>query len=153
SDALALSERAPGPREIVEANVRAIRAVASRHRLLVLATSEANRGSYRSEEAAESSNDMAAGKESSGIEYGAQTLLMVRTPKDYPNHVRVTVPKTRRGARAGFEFFLRLDRERHELTECANPTIGDAAHAAEVRETEKRRATLAETRRNAIALA
>jgi KaiC/GvpD/RAD55 family RecA-like ATPase len=152
-NALANAERAPGPREVVEANVRALRAAAATHRLLVLATSEANRGSYRSEEAAESGNDMAAGKESSAIEYAAQTLLMVRTPKDYPNHVRVTVPKNRRGARAGFDFFLRLDRERHELTECADPTTGDAAHSAQKREVEEQAATRAETLRNARILA
>lgn len=72
--------------------------------MLVIATSEANRGSYRSEEAAKASDEMAAGKESSSIEYSAQPLLMLRTPKKYPNHARMFVPKNRRGARSRFEF-------------------------------------------------
>jgi hypothetical protein len=113
---------AKGPRELVEANVRAVRAMSTEHRMLIVGTSEANRGSYRDEDAAERTNDMAAGAESRAIEFGAQTMLMLRTPKGHADVVHVRVPKNRRGARSGFEFFLRLDRERHTLTECPDPT-------------------------------
>jgi len=41
---------------------------------LLIALSEANRGSYQREDAAEVSNDMAAGDESWAIEFMAQTL-------------------------------------------------------------------------------
>jgi KaiC/GvpD/RAD55 family RecA-like ATPase len=117
----AASAEATSAREAVDANLRAIRAKGAQHRMLMVATSEANRGSYRDDDAAETSNDMAAGKESGSIEFSAQTLIMVRTPKGHADHVSVRVPKNRRGARAGFEFFLRLDRDRHALSECGDP--------------------------------
>jgi KaiC/GvpD/RAD55 family RecA-like ATPase len=112
---------ATSPRELVDVNLVALRAKAVQHRMLVAATSEANRASYRDDDAAETTNDLAAGKESGGIEFFAQTLIMVRTPKGHADHVHVRVPKNRRGARAGFEFFLRLDRDRHTLSECVDP--------------------------------
>jgi len=143
----------PGAREVVEANMRALRKAATDHRMLVMSTSEANRGSYRSDEAIGASDDMAAGKDSSAIEYAAQILLMVRTPKGYPNHLRVYVPKNRRGITSRFEFYLRLDRERHSLTECADPTVGDAEHAAVEREHGKRRDAKARVVRDAKELA
>jgi hypothetical protein len=118
----ARSERASDattPREIVEANMGAMRIASTEHRLLVAATSEANRASYRNEEAAAQSNDLAAGAESRAIEFGAQTLLMLRTPKDHPDVTHVRIAKNRR-ARVG-EFWLRLDRERHAIAECDNP--------------------------------
>ena len=75
---------ATSPRETVEGNVAAMRSVSTVHRMLVAATSEANRASYRSEADAAQSNDLAAGAESRAIEFGAQTLLMLRTPRGIP---------------------------------------------------------------------
>lgn len=133
-----LAVTAKTPREHVESNVRAIRWCVSRHRLLVIATSEANRGSYRSEDAADTTNDMAAGAESRSIEFGAQTLLMLRTPKDQPDVIHVRVAKNRRADRG--EFWLRLDRDRHRVTECADPTTDP--RAVEQRDEQRRGATL-----------
>jgi replicative DNA helicase len=120
-------------REIVEANVAAIREATKTHRLLSIITAEVNRRSYQDEDAAERSDDMAAGAESRTIEFSAQTQLMLRTPKGYPDVVRVSVPKNRRG-RSRFDFFLRLDRDRHELTECpepsTDPTVADRRESA-----------------------
>ena len=121
------SVEAKSAREAVDANLRAIRAKGTQHRLLMIATSEANRGSYRDEDASETSNDMAAGKESGSIEFMVQTLIMVRTPKGHADHIQARVPKNRRGARSGFEFFLRLDRDRHALAECPDPKVDPAA--------------------------
>lgn len=112
---------AKNPRERVEANAAALRAAGQKHKLLLITLSEANRGSYRSEDAADQTNDMAAGAESRAIEFSAQTLLMLRTPKGYADVVHLRVPKNRKGARAGFEFWLKLDRDRHALTECDDP--------------------------------
>ena len=106
-------------RDGVEANVRATRWAATTHRLLVVATSEANRASYRNDDAAKDTNDLAAGAETRAIEFGAQTLLMLRTPKDEPDTIHVRIAKNRR-AFVG-EFWLRLDRERHRVTECDDP--------------------------------
>jgi hypothetical protein len=134
---------ASGPRELVDLNLGAIRAKGTEHRMLMVATSEANRGSYRNDDAAETSSDMAAGKESGGIEFGAQTLMVLRTPKGHPDHVHVRVPKNRRGARAGFEFFLRLDREHHELGECTDPTTDpDAATQAAAQKRQHNRSVV-----------
>lgn len=140
---------AQNPRESVEANVRAMRGAATRLRLLVVASSEANRQSYRDDDAASKTNDLAAGAESRAVEFGAQTQLMLRTPKDHPNVIHVRVAKNRRADRG--EFWLRLDRERHSVTECPDPTSDPAAEAAR---TEEERATVrAEVLRDAEALA
>jgi KaiC/GvpD/RAD55 family RecA-like ATPase len=122
------------PRDSVEANVRAMRAVSNAHRLLVIATSEANRRAYQNEAAAQESNDMAAGAETRAIEFSAETLLMLRTPKDESDIINVKVVKNRR-AYVG-EFWLRLDRERHRVTECDDPAADPDRVAT--REQEKR---------------
>jgi KaiC/GvpD/RAD55 family RecA-like ATPase len=140
---------ADSPREIVEANVAAMRVASTGHRMLVGATSEANRASYRNEQAAEQSNDLAAGAESRAIEFGAQTLLMLRTPKDRPDVIHVRIAKNRR-AYVG-EFWLKLDRERHALTECPAPSEDPNATT---RKTEaNRRAAVADVERDAKAIA
>jgi hypothetical protein len=115
----AASQKAETARAVVESNVAAMRVASNAHRLLVVATSEANRASYRREQAAEQSNDLAAGAESRAIEFGAQTQVMARTPKDHPDVVHVRIAKNRR-ARVG-EFWLRLDREWHAISECGDP--------------------------------
>jgi hypothetical protein len=113
---------AKSPREHVEGNVRAIRTVSTEHRLLVIATSEANRAAYRGGETGEQQADLAAGAESRSIEFGGQTLLVLRTPKGHADVVHVRIAKNRR-ARVG-EFWLKLDRDRHTLTECSDPAAG-----------------------------
>jgi replicative DNA helicase len=120
------SGQADGPRATTDAKIAAIREVATKYRMLTVTTSEANRASYRSEEAVRQSDDLAAGKESSGIEFAAQTLIMCRTPKGHPDVIELSVPKNRR-ARAKFTFYLRLDRDRHELTPCSKPSKDDDA--------------------------
>ncbi len=116
SDAL----KADTPRLIVEANVAAMRRAATQFKMLVIATSEANRNSYRRADAAEESNDLAAGAESRAIEFGAQTQLMVRTPKDDPNTIHVRVAKNRRADRG--EFWLGFNRQSHSVRECPAPS-------------------------------
>lgn len=140
---------ADSPREIVEANVTAMRLASTGHRMLVGATSEANRASYRNEQAAEQSNDLAAGAESRAIEFGAQTLLMLRTPKDHPDLVHVRIAKNRR-AHVG-EFWLKLERERHALAECRPPSADPNVTAAKTE--AKRRAAVADVERDAKTLA
>jgi hypothetical protein len=88
----------------------------------------------KDEKAAQASNDLAAGAESRAIEFGAQTQLMLRTPKDHPDVIHVSIAKNRR-ARMG-EFWLRLDRDRHAVTPCPNPS-DDPSSDAEKREEQK----------------
>lgn len=134
-------------RAIVEANIAAVRFVATKYRMLVAVTSEANRNSYRTQQAADESNDLAAGAESRTIEYGAQTMLMLRTPKDHPNVIWCRVTKNRRANHG--EFFLRIDREQHTLTPCADPSPPEGN---EDRNERKRAAKVADVERDARAL-
>lgn len=111
--------KADGPRMVVAANVRALKAVTSAHKLLLIATSEMSRGGYGNTEAAKNFNDMAAGKESGDIEYAAAVQIVLRSVKDTPDKIHVSVPKLKRGK--SVEFHLRLNRACHELTECEGP--------------------------------
>jgi hypothetical protein len=119
-DALAEATREVSPRDAINANVRAIRAVATEHKMIVIATSEMNRTAYRSVESAEASNDMAAGKESGAIEYSARVMLSLRSVKDHPDLMQVRMVKNKHGASApaAEDFFLKIDR--------ASQTIADA---------------------------
>lgn len=136
-------------REHVEANVNAMRAVFAAHRMLVVATSEANRASYRTDDAADTTNDLAAGAESRAIEFGAQTQLMLRTPKGHPDVIHVRVAKNRRAFRG--EFWLRLDLEHQSVAECPNPHADPAAAAEQ--QAARREGNRAAVQRDAEALA
>lgn len=125
------------PRALIDASVAAVRQVSDRYRMLVVCTSEANRSSYRSAESAADQNDLASGAESRSIEFGAQTLLVLRTPKGHADTIHVRVAKNRRAKRG--DFYLRLDYERHALSVVDKPGHGadepdaDAARAGKVR--------------------
>lgn len=153
----ATSDRSRGveggqPRLSVAANMQAIRAVCSEHRMLVVTTCEANRAAYASEQASSDRNDLAAGAESRSIEFLGQTLLVLRTPKDHPDVVEVSVPKNRR-ATARHIFHLRLDRERHRVEECGDPAEeAGASEEREAKSTEKNRASLEASARKVLKL-
>lgn len=151
TSARAIEMKADTDRARIEANVAAIRSASTSYRMLVIATAEANRNSYRSEDAAESSNDLAAGAESRAIEYGAQTQLMLRTPKGHPDVIHVRVAKNRRCSKG--EFWLEIDRARHRVTPCDNPEPIDNAEAAAARDETKRESRRAGVERDARALA
>lgn len=146
SDAGAMAKTS---RELVEANVGAMRYVSTRYRLLTIATCEANRQSYREADAADTTNDLAAGAESRAIEFGAQTQLMLRTPKGEPDVIHVRIAKNRR-AHVG-EFWLRLDRDGHTITECGNPA--EDPHVAAAAEEERGAKVRREVEGDAAALA
>lgn len=90
---------------------------------LVMATCELSRGGYRSQNAAERVDDLAAFKESGGIEYGATMALVLRSVKDSEGMVDVTVPKNRMGKREPFR--LQLDYRSATFTETEAPTASD----------------------------
>jgi KaiC/GvpD/RAD55 family RecA-like ATPase len=113
------------PRARVDAVVRALkRARATAGGTLVLASSEASRGLYN-KSPAEQTNALAAGKESSGIEYGATVLLVLTSTSD-PGRVKVEIAKNRTGTRGCFE--LVADSERASYRE---PEYQPAAREAE----------------------
>lgn len=131
---------------IVEANVAAVRRLTDEHRFVALMTSEANRASYKTSDAADTTNDLAAGAESRAIEYGAQLQLMLRTPKDHGDVVHVRVAKNR-GADKG-EFWLRMNRDRHTFARCDEPGMApeEQAERAEVERRGNRRGVEADAR-------
>ena len=77
---------------------------------MVLFTSELARGSYRSKRSEDWSEDLAAFKESGGIEYGVDLGVVLRTARGDAALVHGAVPKCRMGRR-GDRFALRLDFE------------------------------------------
>jgi KaiC/GvpD/RAD55 family RecA-like ATPase len=126
-------------REAVTARAQAIRAVATRHRMIVLCTSEMSRAAYRSVQAAEESNDLAAAKESGAIEYSARVLVALRSVSGEPDLVQLRIAKNKHGP-SGAEIYLRLDRSRMTLSEVDAPEPPDvsaeAIARARVRATE-----------------
>src|SRR5262249_51188956 len=90
----------------------------------VIVTSELSRASYRNKAQADQIEDLAAFKESGGIEYAGTVLLVLRNPKGSGGMVDVTMPKNR----LGFErpdFRLQLDPARATLREVPMPEPTD----------------------------
>jgi predicted ATP-dependent serine protease len=114
-----LAAAAESPREVVSANVAALRACASAYKLIAIATSEMSRGAYRSVQSAEQTDDMAAGKESGAIEYSARIMLALRSVKGDGEKVHVKIAKNKHGPTG--ELWMALDRRAMTFTECAKP--------------------------------
>lgn len=94
-------------------------------------TSELARGSYRSEASAEATNDLAAFKESGGIEYYGHILLVLRSMKGEGAYVEVSMPKNRLGPK--IDFVLQMDFETTNLTESFDdPRFSQMKAAAEL---------------------
>lgn len=136
-------------REGVSANVAALRAVATRYRLIGVSTSEMNRNAYRSIEAAEATNDMAAGKESGAIEFSARIMLALRSVKGETDLIEVHVVKNKHGP-GGDRFHLKIDRRHMTLAETdAPPTVDKSA----ARDEGKRRQVVVDAGHVALAIA
>lgn len=90
---------------------------------LVVATSELNRGAYRSSTASENTVGLAAFKESGGVEFGASLALVLRSVKD-DDAVDGEVVKNRLGG-ALPEFRLTLDRRRALFVEVEKPDVDE----------------------------
>jgi hypothetical protein len=100
-----------GPRTKIEARIKAAVNLAIKHRVCFIATSELNRGSYRSRAQAEQVADLAAFKESSGIEYGADLGILLRSVPEAQNKViEVSIAKNRLGES---DVTFRLERGAH----------------------------------------
>ena len=140
---------AESTRDLVSANVAALRVAATRYRMIAMATSEMNRAAYRSIESAESSNDMAAGAESRAIEFSARLMLALRSVKGEPNLVEVHIVKNKLGP-SGERFHLRIDRRRMTLTETDAPVVVDMSAA---KDQAAQRRVLADAGQVAVAIA
>jgi replicative DNA helicase len=115
----------------VTRNVYAIRAQASKHKQIAIATSEMNRESYKTIGNADPNpgeSKMGAGKQSGAIEYSARVMLRFETAKArrnrkwqiVPDKYCVTVEKNKHGPR-GKLFHIDLDRARMRLAEGPPP--------------------------------
>lgn len=118
-DAEMMAERTPSTSEAVTMRVTAIRDVATRHRLIAIATSEMARGAYRSRRTAENIDPMAAAKWSGAVEYQARVLLALRSVPGESDLIELTLPKNKqRPADDRTEaIYLRIDRARQTLAE------------------------------------
>jgi replicative DNA helicase len=115
-------EEAEGPRARIDAVIAALKKCAKVDGHLVIATCELARGAYRSQNAADRIDDLAAFKESGGIEYGVTTALVLRsvaTENGEEGLVDVTIPKNRLGTKPPFR--LRLDSKRASFEEVELP--------------------------------
>lgn len=111
-------------REKITANVRAIRASATKHKMLVMATSEMNRAAYKTIGASDQ-NDMAAAKESGAVEYSARVMLALRNVADEPNCIEARIVKNKHGPSFPYlePFYLKIDRQRQWLDEREPPEV------------------------------
>ena len=91
------TDEADGPRPRVNAVMDGLKA-AARRGLLVVATSELSRAAYRSRDVKDRIDDLAAFKESGGVEYGTPFAMVLRRLRDDPGIVEASIAKNRWGA-------------------------------------------------------
>ncbi len=117
-----------GPRARIDAVVAAAKRASRSHRFIVVATSELARSAYSGRGG---TSPMSAFKESGGIEYGGDMLLVMRKQND--DTIAVTCPKSKLGSKPAFA--LRMDVGAARLTEV--DAVGDRAGGADL-EAERR---------------
>lgn len=118
------SVQADGPRARVDAVVAAMKHSAKADEHLVLATCELSRGAYR--KADDRIEDMAAFKESGGIEYGVSLAMVLRSVPEGDGTVDVSMPKNRMGQKLPFRLALDHLRAKFSETTYAPPEDEDA---------------------------
>jgi hypothetical protein len=99
----------------VTANVKAIRAMAIAHKLIVIATSETSRAFYRAADEADKLDKIAAGKESGALEYAGRLMMYMNNVGGSPDLLKVEITKNKLGPKA--EFFWKIDRLKQTLSE------------------------------------
>jgi hypothetical protein len=131
-----------GEVQAVTARSRAVRAVASRYRLIVLATSEQGRGSYANRDPSQRTAALASGKWSGSIEYSARALVALRSVAGESDLIEMEIAKnkhgriTHQGGDPG-HVYLKIDRRCQTLTETnyeAPPSDPEARRADRGRE-------------------
>lgn len=107
----------------VTARTKAIREVATRHRMIVISTSEVNRGVYASPDPAKQTNAMAGGKWSGAIEFAGRVVACLRNVPGEGDLLDLELPKNKHGpaSRPGdpttAHVFLRIDRRSQTIAE------------------------------------
>jgi hypothetical protein len=106
-----LTRQIDNPRERIDDVVKTVKRHARQPetKAIVVATSELARGAYRNKRGADATNDLAAFKESGGIEYGVHAALVLRSIDGSNTDVHASLAKNRRGTRGAF--MLTLDQQ------------------------------------------
>ncbi len=130
-------------RTVVTARVRAIREMATKHGLIVIATSEMTRSAYRN--ATSEVDDMAAAKESGAVEYSARVMLALRSIKGEADLLELRIAKNKHGPSAE-RIGLRIDRLTQTLTEAELPEETETLEEQRAERDEARKS--AERRKN-----
>ena len=104
----ALTRDIDNPRERIDDVVKTAKRLARQPmtRAVVVATSELARGAYRSKRSADATNDLAAFKESGGVEYAAHAALVLRTVEGTSSDIHAALVKNRLGQRGDFMLYL-----------------------------------------------
>lgn len=120
----------------VTRRVAALRAAATRYRMLVIVTSEMNRGAYRSKKVEDQTADLASAKESGAIEFSARVMLTLKSVPGSSDMIELRIAKNKHGLSHRVDqegIFLRVDRAQQQLTEeCGFQPVDPAK--AQVRE-------------------
>lgn len=122
----------------VTARVHAVRAVATRHRLIAIATSEQGRASYASRDATQRTSALASAKWSGAVEYSARVLLVLSSIPGESDLIDLEAAKNKHGPRSRpgdpvtAHVYMRIDRRSQVLAEASHdpppgPTDGGRA--------------------------
>ncbi len=145
-----------GPRyEAITERMNAIRAIAARHRLLVIVISEMNRGGYRTSNAADRVSDMASSSGSGAIEYAARLGVSLRSVEGEKDLVELRIWKNKYGPdhrEKELGIFLRLDRARQEFAEDSGFRPATSDDRAEARAAMKDREAVEDAARLALVI-
>jgi len=129
----------------VDLVVAALKRAAKQHGHLVVATSELSRGAYRSTAAKDRIDDLAAFKESGGVEYGASVAAVLRSVHGESRLVDATIVKNRLGDKLCWR--MALDANRASFVEIPLPDESEASEATAV---EREAKGLASTKRRIL---
>jgi hypothetical protein len=119
------------PRAKVDAFMKACKAAAKHHQLVIICLSELARGAYRGGN--DQTNDLAAAKESGAIEYEAGALCVLRPVEEEPGLVTVSWAKSRPGRVEPFA--LRIN-HRMATVSAVEPPAKEGDPSAEARHNE-----------------
>jgi KaiC/GvpD/RAD55 family RecA-like ATPase len=125
------SDGARSPRERVDAVVASIRRVAKTHGHAVVVTSEVSRGYYRGGDGAPL-DPLAAAKESGGVEYAADVLVVLRSVPNGDGDVDLDVAKNRLGSKVSVR--MRPDFARARYSPIGSPPPATAAGREDARD-------------------
>jgi KaiC/GvpD/RAD55 family RecA-like ATPase len=127
-----LADLMSDPRAIMDAKMKALRACA-RTDTIVIVVSETRRGFYNGDRKEPVSKEevLSSGKESGGIEYGADLVMGIVRDKRDDDLVEVVVAKSRFGQEPRFR--LRWDRDHATLTELSRDDADAVATVSETR--------------------